>query len=62
MGLEAENTHICEPKKGVGDQLTNARWLRAGCKVVASSELGSLWAPRGHYIIKKEEIKTPLTT
>ena len=40
MGLEAENTHICEPKKGPGDQLASPRWSRGGRKEVARRSRG----------------------
>ena len=40
MGLEAENIHICEPKKGAGDQKAIPRRSRGGREEVAGRVRG----------------------
>ena len=40
MGLKEENTHICEPENGSGDQLASPRWSQGGREEVARRSQG----------------------
>ena len=49
MGLRKENTHICEPENGSGDQLASPRWSQGGRKEVARRSRGGRKEVAGRY-------------